>query len=123
MNKIKLELDSDMLKLISMLRIELDDNYEAVEILPEYSLGSHLMEDAAQILGLYDKKIKGTDDNECGASFPDDIENKISEIHEYISKNLKFIEILIHQCIGKGVALTPGIYEADSRDYIFTKTN
>lgn len=119
--KIELNLTKDMLKLISMLRIEPTDNYDNVTVLSEYNIGSHLLEDMAIILGLTNKAIPNTKDDANGMAFDDETEKYLIDMHEYIKKNLLYIEMLIHQWILMEQPLTPGKYIAKYSDLIFEK--
>ena len=119
--RIILDLTEDMLKLISMLRIEDGDEDDTVTILSEYSIGSHLLEDMATILNMRDKAIPNSENDADGMAFDKDTEEYLIKTHNYIKKNLKIIEYLIHQYVCNGKQLTPGTYIALDTDNIFRK--
>jgi transcription termination factor NusB len=119
--KIKLKITEDTLKLLSMLRIENDEESDSVSILSEYRLGSHLLEDMAMILGKDKDAIDNTDDNPDGRTYPKEIEEYMLSLHKYIKENLYYFENLIQQYILNGKILKPGTYQANSEDLIFEK--
>ena len=119
--KIELNLTEDMLKLISMLRIEDGDEDDSVTILSEYSIGSHLLEDMAIILGITDKALPNTKEDPDGMAFDDETESYLLRTHEYIKENIKYIEALIHQYVCNGKILHPGKYVALDKDLIFSE--
>ena len=83
--RIILDLTEDMLKLISMLRIEDGDEDDTVTILSEYNIGSHLLEDMATILDIRDKAIPNSENDADGMAFD-------KETEEYLLKTDKKME-------------------------------
>jgi hypothetical protein len=84
-----------------------------------YMLSGRL-EDIAITLGLYDKRIPGSEDDAEGAMFPDDVEDYLVETHKYIIDNIYDIERLIHQLAFEG-GITPGTYKAIDSENIWSK--
>lgn len=78
------------------------------------------LSDLALVLGYSDKAIPGTDDVIEGSAFPDDIEEHLLEVHQYIVKNMCDIESLIHQMVMEG-GLTAGTYKSIDEEGIWTR--
>ena len=117
----KITLTEDHLKLIPMFFIqEFDDNIVGVTREQMFSLGSHLLEDMAHILGLMDKAIPNTKNDPQGAAFYSETEKYMLGIFDYINENLFYIESIIHQfvCVG-GIGV--GTYKCKEEDLIWTK--
>ena len=120
MAKKTLELTEDHLKLASFFLIE--NGEESVTINKRVMLTeqSHLLDDVSLILGLRDKAIPNTSDSADGTAFPDEIEQYMLNTYNYVSENMYWIELLIHQMILKG-GVQQGTYTCDVRDKIFVK--
>lgn len=117
MKKNRITLTEDMLKLISAIKfrdIEIPSGFNngsyiiAVENNSVYG-GSDILEDVSRILGYYDQRIDGTEENYNGVQFPEDLEDYIYTTHEYIMKHILEIETLVHYYSNKG-GLTEGTY-------------
>lgn len=116
----KITLTEDHLKLINLIRfVDEDDDKIYVDKVNPYILSGKL-EDIAFALGQSDKAIPNTSDDECGAAFPDEVEEYLLSVHHYILDNLYDIEVLIHQMVLKG-GLTPGTYVSVVGDDIWKK--
>ena len=72
--------------------------------------GTYLLEDMAMILGYYDKAIENSENLANGRRFPDELEEKMYNLFNYICNNMDDIFTLILAFIGNG-GLTPGTYE------------
>jgi len=117
----KLELTKEHIKLIPFFFLQEEgDNKIYVDRTNLYNIGSHLLEDMALILGYSDSAIKGTEENENGRAFPDDIEKHMLELHKYIVDNLYYIESLIHQFVING-GITEGTYKCKDNELIWEK--
>lgn len=117
----KITLTKEHLKLIPFFyEQEEGDNKIVYDKTHLYNLGSHLEEDLADILGYQDTYIKGTEEDIDGKAFPDDIENHMLEVHNYIVDNFYYIESLIHFYATKG-GLTEGTYKCRDNDLIWDK--
>lgn len=123
MKKNRITLTEDMLKLISAIKfrnVEIPSDFNdnkyiiAVEDKSMYG-GSDLLEDVSYILGVYDQHIEGTEENHNGIQFPENIENYIYDLHEYILKHIVEIETLVHYYSNKG-GLLPGTYNTITFD-------
>lgn len=121
MSKITLNLTEDHLKLASFFLIE--DGEEQVTINKKIMLTeqSHILDDVSMILGLRHKAIKASVEDADGMAFPDDVEEYMLEIYKYVSENMYWIELLIHQFFYLKDGVTPGTYECDSKVKIFEK--
>lgn len=119
MNK-TLKLTEDHLKLVSFFLIEEDENNLIINKKIMLTEQSHLLDDVSLILGLRDKMITNTAEDADGMAFPDDVEQYMVDTYEYVSQNIYWIELLIHQFILKG-GVTPGVYSCDTRVKIFEK--
>lgn len=126
MAKIKIEITEDMIKLISNIRFQQMEETSNPEESPDkfcidlFSLygGNFLLEDLAFILGKYDERIEGTENNWQGPSFPDEVEEYLLETHHMVYDNLSNIEEILHQFAGKG-GLKPGTYECKPYEHIW----
>ncbi len=117
----KIVLTEDHIKLIPMFFIqEFNDNEIGVTREQLFSLGNHLLEDMAIILGLTDKAIPNTKNDADGTAYDDETEQYMLDIFNYISENLFYIESLIHQTVCFG-GLTPGTYKCKIEDLIWEK--
>ena len=114
--KIRINVTDDIIKLVTMSTIG-EETEDGVMITNEYSLGGHLLEDMALILGITDRAIPNTKEDADGMAFPDEIEKELVDLNNYIRENRRSFEFLIHQSILTG--LKPGIYEANDYDMIF----
>lgn len=116
----KITLTEDHLKLIPFLFIEeRGDNLITVDKTHLFSLGSHLLEDMAMILGLQDKAIKGTEEAPEGRAYPDDVEKYMLDLHSYLVDNLFYIETLIHQFATRG-GLKATTYKCKDNELLWT---
>lgn len=117
----RLTLTKDHLKLIPFFYIqEIEDDEVTISKEQMFNLGSHLLEDMAIILGLTDKAIPNTSENENGRAFDDETEKYMLSLYEDITNNLHDIETLIHQFVGRG-GLEEGTYKALDNELIWTK--
>lgn len=99
----KITLTEDHLKLIPFIFLEeRGDNEVVIDKTHLFSLGSHLLEDMAMILGLQDKAIKGTEEAPEGRAYPDEVEEYMLGLHKYLVDNLFYVETLIHQFAANG---------------------
>lgn len=114
-------LTDEHVKLLPFLFIQTEgDNKVVIDRRHLFCLGSSLIEDASFILGLRDKAIKGTEEDAEGCAFPDDVENHILELCQYIKDNLFYIESLIHFFAFKG-GVVPGTYKCKDNDMIWER--
>lgn len=82
--------------------------------------GSYCLEDMARILGIYDMRIEGTEEDPQGVQFPKDIEDRLWDMHNYIMAHLRDIEEVLHQFCARG-GLRPGTYKCKSNVRIWEK--
>lgn len=80
--------------------------------------GTYVLEDIAMILGCFDKAIENTETLATGRRFPEELEEEMYSLYEYICDNMEDIFNLILTFIGNG-GLTPGTYVYN--DYKWTK--
>jgi transcription termination factor NusB len=80
----------------------------------------HLMEDMAMALGIYDRAIKGTEDDPEGKAFSDEDTKYMLSLHKYVVDNLYELETLIHQYIVKG-GLEAAVYKAKDNELLWEK--
>ena len=117
----KLNLTEEHLKLLPFLYIkesEQSDNIVLIDKTHLYSLGGHVLEDLADILGYRDTYIRGTEESPDGKAYPDDVEQHLLEVHNYVKDNLWLIESVLHQFAYMG-GLKPGVYKCRDNDYIW----
>lgn len=84
-----------------------------------YMLSGYLS-DLAFVLGLKDKAIPGTETDELGAAFLDDVEQYILDTHHYIVDNFEEIESLIHYMVFRG-GIKPGSYRYDRTNIVWER--
>lgn len=115
---INLYLNEDHLNLVKFLRIDnSQDNKIVINKDIMLVMQNHLLDDTAMAIGLYDKRIKGTEDNEYGAAYPDDVEKRLRDTYNYVSQNLYYIETLLHQYVTEGIK--PGHYKCKDNELIW----
>ena len=128
MATIKIKLTKDILALISNIHFKkLPDvtstkkdqlNY-GIDFFSLYG-GNFLLEDISYIIGRYDEHIKGTEESAFGPRFPEELENYMYEIHEYVVSNIGYIENLVHWYSNKG-GLTEGTYKCKDYEMLWVK--
>ena len=148
MARLKVVLTEEHLKLIKNFRIQklnelnvkngVEDWTDKYYGIDTYGLfhGSHLYEDMAQILGVADQVIKGTEEDVDGPKYPQELMEKFIELDEYILDNILEIEEIIHQFSwyydkqkNKWTGgVKPGVYTCKDSEHIwkykeFTGTN
>lgn len=116
---IKLKLTEDHLKLVSMLNIEENDSKVYLDKNIMLRLQSHILDDVAMALGLKDKAIPGTENDEYGCAYPDEVEEYMLSVYHYVSENLFYIETLLHQFATEGVK--SGTYKAKDSSLIWER--
>lgn len=115
-----LNLTEDHLKLASFFLIEDKENELVINKKIMLTEQSHLLDDVSLILGLRDKMIPNTEEDANGMAFPDEIEQYMVDTYRYVSENMYWIELLIHQYILKG-GLQVGTYSCNMKDKIWEK--
>ena len=127
MKKIKVEITEDMLKLITCIKFKEEPNKNSEEeqklnyYIDFFSLygGNFLLEDLSMILGQYDKRIEGTENDWFGPVFPDDVKEYMLDVHFKVLDNLGNIEEILHQFAAKG-GLRVGTYSTKPNEHIWT---
>lgn len=72
--------------------------------------GTYVLEDVAMILGYFDQAIENSETLAGGRRFPEELEEKMYTLYEYICDNLEDILVLAFTFIPNG-GLVPGVYE------------
>lgn len=107
-NIIKVNLTQEIINFIKLFKIEsFNDSQIGLDTFGLYP-ESHLFDFMAQILGLEEHKIKGTEENPMGAEYDEETMNKLIELDAYIVENLQYIEEILHQFCDIGIK--PGTY-------------
>lgn len=119
--RIELNLTDEHIKLIPFFFIQSEgDDRLVIDKRHLLSLGAHLLDDMAAILGYTDKAIKGTEDDPDGRAYPDDVEEHLLSLHKYMIDNLFYVESLIHQMCASG-GITEGTYTCKAKELIWKK--
>lgn len=81
----------------------------------QYNLfgGTYVLEDIAMIIGCFDQAIENSETLASGRRFPEELEEKMYSLYEYICDNLDDILTLAFTFIGNG-GLTEGTYVLDN---------
>ena len=121
----KIEVTEDLLKVIPIIflqeKVGFDNKTVYIDSSNIFSAGGmHLMEDMAMALGIYDRAIKGTEDDPEGKAFSEEDTEYMLSLHKYIVDNIYYIEALIHQYVVKG-GLEVGTYACKDNEMIFEK--
>lgn len=118
---IRLNITEDLLKLIPIIYLQTrGDNEIVIDKTHVFSVGMHLLEDMSMALGIYDRAIKGTEDDPEGRAFSEEDTKYMLDLHKYIVDNLYYIETLIHQFATKG-GISVGVYKSKDSDLIWTR--
>jgi hypothetical protein len=126
----KLKLTEDHLRLIQYIKFQKFDFNEKKRSkishygwgIDQYNLfgGNYVLEDIAIAIGKYDQMFEDTKEDATGPRFPQELEDYMMDLYEYIWTNLEFIESLIHQYVVKG-GLTPGTYKCFDNELYWEK--
>jgi len=117
----RIEVTEDLLKLIPIIFLQEEgDDKVIIDKKHTFSIGLHLMEDMAMALGIYDRAIKGTEDDPEGKAFSEEDTEYMLKLYQYIVDNLYYIETLIHQFVTKG-GLEVGTYKCKDNEVIWEK--
>lgn len=131
MARLKVELTDEHLTLIKNFRIQKlnelnvkvgqedwSDKYYGIDTYALYH-GNHLYWDMAQILGVHDQVIKGTEEDIDGPKYPTELMNHLMDLDAYITDNILNIEEIVHQFVTEG-GLKPGIYTCKDNEHIWS---
>lgn len=122
----KIEVTEDLLRVIPIIFVQqkigktTDEKTIYVDTTHVFSIGMHLLEDMAMALGIYDRAIKGTEDDPEGKAFNEEDTNYMLSLHKYVVDNLYYIETLIHQFVVKG-GLEVGEYYCKDNELIWSR--
>ena len=79
--------------------------------------GTYVLEDVALILGYFDQAIENSDSFATGRRFPEELEDKMYSLYEYIYENLEDIISLVFYFMNKG-GITSGTYQNKNNIWI-----
>ena len=120
----RIEVTEDLLKVIPIIFLQektgLDNKTVTIDTSHIFSIGFGLMEDMAMALGIYDRAIKGTEDDPEGKAFSEEDTEYMLSLHKYVVDNIYYIESLIHQYVVKG-GLEVGVYKCKDNELIWEK--
>lgn len=117
---IHIKLTKEHLELIANMYAQ-EDGDDVIFFNKNYLFGgSKLIEDLANILGYGDKYIENTQEDADGKSYPQEIEDHLMEIFNYIKENFYYIVNLMVYYSNKG-GLTEGEYKCKDNDLIWEK--
>lgn len=120
----RIEVTEDLLKVIPIIFLQEKNGFENKTITIDtshiFSIGFGLMEDMAMALGIYDRAIKGTEDDPEGKAFSEEDTEYMLSLHKYVVDNIYYIESLIHQYVVKG-GLEKGVYKCKDNELIWEK--
>lgn len=123
---IRIEVTDDLLSVIPIIFLQEKFNGDSdqktvfIDTSHIFSVGMHLLEDMAMALNIYDRAIKGTEDDPEGKAFPEEDTERMLSLHKYVTDNIFYIESLIHQYATKG-GLTKGTYKAKDNELLWEK--
>ena len=121
---VRIEVTEDLLKVIPIIFLQEKNGFDNKTITIDtshiFSIGFGLMEDMAMALGIYDRAIKGTEDDPEGKAFSEEDTEYMLSLHRYVVDNIYYIESLIHQYVVKG-GLTVGTYKTKDNEMLWTK--
>lgn len=118
---IRINVTEDLLALIPIIFIQEEgDDKVMIDKNHVFSVGMHLLEDMAMALNIYDRAIKGTEDDPEGKAFSEEDTKYMLDLHKYVTDNIYYIEMLIHQFAAKG-GLQVGLYKCKDNELIFEK--
>lgn len=118
---IRINVTEDLLSVIPIIFLQEEgDDKIVIDKKHTYNIGFHLLEDLAMALNIYDRAIKGTEDDPEGKAFSEEDTKRMLDLHKYVVDNLYYIELLIHQFATKG-GLQVGIYRCKDNELIFEK--
>lgn len=72
--------------------------------------GTYILEDISMILGYFDQAIDNSETFASGRRFPEELEEKMYGLYEYICDNFEDIMTLVFTFVGNG-GLSAGTYE------------
>jgi transcription termination factor NusB len=120
----RIEVTEDLLKVIPIIFLQEKNGFDNKTITIDtshiFSIGFGLIEDMAMALGIYDRAIKGTEDDPEGKAFSEEDTEYMLSLHKYVVDNIYYIESLIHQFVVKG-GLTVGTYKTKDNEMLWTK--
>ena len=120
----RIEVTEDLLKVIPIIFLQektgFDNKTVTIDTSHIFSIGFGLMEDMAMALGIYDRAIKGTEDDPEGKAFSEEDTEYMLSLHKYVVDNIYYIESLIHQYVVKG-GLEVGVYKCKDNELIWTR--
>ena len=118
---IRINVTEDLLSVIPIIFLQEEgDDKIVIDKNHAYSVGMHLLEDLAMALNIYDRAIKGTEDDPEGMAFSEEDTKRMLDLHKYVIDNLYYIETLIHQYVTKG-GLQVGVYKCKDNMLIWEK--
>ena len=118
----RIEVTEDLLNVIPIIFLQVKGDDEVViDRKQVFSAGGmHLLEDMAMALNIYDRAIKGTEDDPEGRAFPEEDTKRMLDLHKYVVDNLFYIESLIHQYAANG-GISLGTYKCRDCELIWEK--
>lgn len=120
----RIEVTEDLLKVIPIIFLQEKNGFDNKTITIDtshiFSIGFGLIEDMAMALGIYDRAIKGTEDDPEGKAFSKEDTEYMLSLHKYVVDNIYYIESLIHQYVVKG-GLEKGVYKCKDNELIWEK--
>ena len=119
----RIEVTEDLLALIPIIFVQEEgDDKIMIDKNHVFSIGMHLLEDMAMALNIYDRAIKGTEDDPEGKAFSEEDTKYMLDLHKYVTDNIYYIETLIHQFATKG-GLQVGVYKCKDNELIWEKSD
>lgn len=82
--------------------------------------GTYVLEDVAMILGYFNQAIENSETLATGRRFPEELEEKMYALYEYICENLEDIFTIILTFVGNG-GLVAGTYEYKDYKWVLKK--
>lgn len=105
---IKITLTEEHIKIITNFRISQLGDESVVINTKDLLVNNSVVEGIALLLDKFDEHIEGSEVEVEGRRYPTELEDYFWDLYSYITDNLQYIEIILHQFVSTGIK--PGTY-------------